>query len=97
VDFTIYESCYWCGTLLDRIYAHFLFLTFVLPSLLLADDNTMPSLTPMDAAAAKILIEEDQASSSNMMDLVENIGEIPTETKGSMKKKRQTTQRKSRK
>jgi hypothetical protein len=62
-----------------------------------AADSSMPSLTPMEVETAKILIEEEQAASGNLMDGVENLSEIPTQASGSMKKKRQTTQRKSRK
>lgn len=51
----------------------------------------------MEVETAKILIEEEQATSSNLMDVVENLSEIPTQTSTSMKKKRQATQRKARK
>ena len=53
----------------------------------------MPSLTPMEMESAKILVEEEQASSSNLMDVVENLSEIPSQTSTSMKKKRQTTRK----
>jgi hypothetical protein len=51
----------------------------------------------MDVAAVKILVEEESASSSNVMDLVENIGEIPTSSSTSMKQKKRAAVQRGRK
>lgn len=56
----------------------------------------MDSLTPMDVDAVKLLVEEEEPVSKNVMDVVENMDELPSYASGSMKSKR-SAQRKPRK